>query len=376
MIELQATHAQAATFRLRRQGLTRSFATPEQAVEALVAVQCQMPSACRQALAVRCPGFGRDAWDQLLYERRSVVRTWANRGTVHLLPTATRDKVLAALWRRDGKPAGGWWTNLPISDDLRENIVAAMLAALADGPLDRDPFKEAVNANLPAEAHGAARELWSPLLQYATRTGRVCFGPPNGQQVTFVRVDQWVGPATEEDPDEARAWLAEQFLRTYGPAQVRDMAYWTGLRSADCIHAVKTLGDAVVTVEVDRTKELLLAEDADELVATEAERSAVLVPHFDNYVLWRKSKGDLVDEAWHPEVWRKAAWVAPVAVVDGRVAGTWRVDRTASTASFTVAQFGSIPAAAKRRLCRAAGRRAELDGLSAEVIYEDASPSG
>ena len=48
-----------------------------------------------------------------------------------------------------------------------------------------------------------------------------------------------------------------------------------------------------------------------------------LLPSFDPYLLGHRDKSHLVDAAHYKRVYRKAGWLSPVVLVDGRVAGVW-----------------------------------------------------
>src|ERR1044071_2394894 len=66
----------------------------------------------------------------------------------------------------------------------------------------------------------------------AALQGDLCYGPPQGTQVTFVRPDQWLGSEGTEivhrdlTSEEALAEVFRRYLRAYGPATPHDFAQW------------------------------------------------------------------------------------------------------------------------------------------------------
>ena len=82
----------------------------------------------------------------------------------------------------------------------------------------------------------------------------------------YLARDAWLAGDPEPaapDPEAARAWLAGEYLRAFGPARVADFAWWSGLNgrpAADAIAAHETVdtGDGL----------LLRAEDLPEYEAT------------------------------------------------------------------------------------------------------------
>jgi len=77
-------------------------------------VQAQLPSGAEIALWARIRGLTRDDVERALWKDRSIVRTWAMRGTVHLLPADDLSVYVAAL-RDFAIGLGDVWT----LDELR-----------------------------------------------------------------------------------------------------------------------------------------------------------------------------------------------------------------------------------------------------------------
>ena len=56
----------------------------------------------------------------------------------------------------------------------------------------------------------------------------------------YVATEAWLGhPMVEEDPEESIRWLAEAYLRRYGPARIDDFAWWTGVPRRPAASALK-----------------------------------------------------------------------------------------------------------------------------------------
>jgi len=99
----------------------------------------------------------------------------------------------------------------------------------------------------------------------------------------YVATEAWLGrPLADADPEAALAWLADAYLRGYGPARVADFAWWSGVpkrRSAAAIAA----NDAV-----DLGGGLLLPADLAEAfgrVAPVDAEAVVLLPKWDAYTM-------------------------------------------------------------------------------------------
>lgn len=94
---------QALTWRMRRHHLIER--APREAMLDVVAriggVHAQVMSSAELTLHVRVDGLGREAVAEALWERRSLVKLWAMRGTLHLLPAAELDTWLGAFGTYD-----------------------------------------------------------------------------------------------------------------------------------------------------------------------------------------------------------------------------------------------------------------------------------
>ena len=60
---------------------------------------------------------------------------------------------------------------------------------------------------------------------------QLCFGPPQGQRVTFVHPDDWLGPQRPWEPAEALSEVARRYARAYGPVSGRQFREWFTSRS-------------------------------------------------------------------------------------------------------------------------------------------------
>lgn len=84
-------------FRVRRSGLVEPFASPQETARRLLGVQAQLPAAATLALfnrTRRCTVSGIEA---ARLERRTLVRFWGQRNTVHLHATADWPLLHAAF---------------------------------------------------------------------------------------------------------------------------------------------------------------------------------------------------------------------------------------------------------------------------------------
>lgn len=365
------TPAQLRRYRLARHHLLAPADSPVAAAGAILGAQAQVAVAGALQLAVRCGGTV-EAVEQALWRTRSLVKVWTVRGTVHYLPAELWSCFAAAL-RDDGERQLAAWMRRAEVDPARvEAVIAALVDSLADGPLERGALADAVVARLDESWRWLIEHSWGGLVRVAVRRGQVCFGPPNGQRVTFVLAEQWLGPFTLPDESTARRELLRRYLRAYGPATARDFACWTGGQAAAAKAAFAALADELLEVTVDGQRLSLLAADAGELQRAEEALPVRLLPHFDPLLLGHRERDWIIDPAQLRQVSRAAGWIAPVLLVDGRVAATWGYERRADRLSVTLEPLGDLPRPAVRAAEAEAERLAAAMGLAAEVGVDGA----
>jgi hypothetical protein len=199
----------------------------------LLAIQAQDPRGARLAIRARTRGVTAADVDRALTEERSLVLTWLNRGTLHLvaaedypwLQALTTPPLMTANARRLAQEG--------VAPAMAERAVDVVRRALADeGPLARNALRERLMA---ADVVVAGQALVHVLFR-ASLEGLVVRGPMIGRQHAYVLVHDWLpdgGLAGSVSRDIALAELARRYLAGHGPADERDLARWAGLPLRD-----------------------------------------------------------------------------------------------------------------------------------------------
>ncbi|MEW5932639.1 MAG: crosslink repair DNA glycosylase YcaQ family protein, partial [Bacillota bacterium] len=155
---------------------------------------------------------------------------------------------------------------------------------------------------------------------------------------------------------EAGPTVLRWYLRSYGPATWQDFAAWAGIPVREAVSLAGGLGNEVVEVSVEGRRSYLLREDLAAVRAAEIRGRVVrLLPSFDPYLLGHHEKDHLVSNAHYKRVFRKAGWLSPVVLVDGRVAGVWSHKRSGRTLRVTVEPFGDLPPRVREQIVAEAG---------------------
>jgi uncharacterized protein YcaQ len=339
-LQLNPSRDRLLAARMRAQRLDGRARDPAELVRALGGVQAQEPNAAALSVRARTAGLDRAALDRALGEERSVVRTWAMRGTIHLV--ASDD----ARWLHDllaplampGQMRALDVLGVPDAD--RPRAVQTIRAALADGPLTRAKLCERLErAGIDTAGQKAAH-----LPRLAALQGHVCFGPRRGAKDTYVLTDDWL-PATRRvlERDAALAELARRYVGAYGPADVRDLAAWSGLPVRDARRAFEAIGDELRETGGDLA---ILTRDAQRLLdASPPDPPLVrLLPAFDTYLLGYRDRSLAVPDEHARQVWPGGGIIRPTVVANGRAVGAWRLKRGGTRVRVEIEPFDAAAA--------------------------------
>jgi hypothetical protein len=288
---------------------------PVEVTRRLLAVQGQDPRGARLTIRVRSSGLTAADVDRALSQDRSLLITWVNRGTLHLvasedypwLHALTAPTIAANNARRLAQEG--------VSPAAAEKGLATIERALAgEGPLTRMQLRERI------EAAGVRTEGQAliHLLLLASLRGAIVRGPMIGSQQAFVLVHDWLGEPAPVDRDSALAELARRYLAGHAPADERDLAKWAGLPLRDV-----RAGLASIASE--------LRERPDGLLEL-ARRSSpapppppLLLGPFDPLLLGWRSREELLGE--NQQIVTTNGLFRPFALLDGRAVATWALAR-------------------------------------------------
>lgn len=198
--------------------------------ERLLAIQAQDPRGARLAVRARTAGLTAADVDRELNDR-SLLISWLNRGTLHLIRSEDYPLLHALTTPQLATASARRLSQEGVSPAAAKRAVAVVAAALAsEGPLSREQLQERIaSAGVRTEGQALVHILFR-----ATLDGLVVRGPMIGGRHAFVLVDDWLGQPRRVERKRALGELARRYLRGHGPAEDRDLAKWAGI----------TLGDA------------------------------------------------------------------------------------------------------------------------------------
>ncbi len=230
--------------RLTSQGIAGApFRSVETVAERVLAIQAQDSRGARLAVRVRSEGLTAADVDRALTEDRSLVVSWLNRGTLHLVRSEDYGwlhQLTTPRFAKANETRLGQEGVTPSQAERGAELITRLLAE--NGPMSRQELRRELEA---ADVPVAGQALIH-LLMLATRRGLILRGPMRGREQLFVRVQDWLGPQPDVDRAAALAELARRYLAGHGPADERDLAKWSGLTLTDARAGLRTIAAELI----------------------------------------------------------------------------------------------------------------------------------
>jgi hypothetical protein len=315
-------------------------------VVAFGAMQAQEYRSALWAVGLRLANATESDIDQALASA-AIVRTWALRGTLHLV--AAQD----VRWMLDlvapGVTAGsaGRRRQLGIDDLALEVSRGVLEEALSDGgTLTRD------DAFVLLERAGirTTGQRGIHILRHLSLEGLLVQTAFTGRQATFALLDAVIPQATAWSREESLGELAWRYFSSHGPATLRDFGWWSGLRAAEARTGTELVAGRLASEKIGDTVHWMPIMPS---TPQSTGRIVRVLPGFDEYILGYADRRDALDDVASARIIRNGMF-RPAIVVDGRAIGTWRPG-TGTRASSVAEVFSSLDHETSRALGAALG---------------------
>ena len=337
---IKMTRTEARRLRLRSQHLAARAATGvANVVRDIAAVQAQDTLAEALAVRVRTECTAMSDVEHAREKQRSTVRTWAMRGTLHLLPAQDVRWILRLVGSTMIRKFQRRHRELGLTPEVYSRAVDVMSQALEEhGALTRRQIAERwAEHGLPAEGQGVPH-----LLCRASLEGIICFGPTVHGKATHVLLDSWLDD--ESDVVDPGPELVRRYLLAYGPATLEDYGTWSGLPVTEVRNAFDSIADELLKVHVAGTPMWMPRSHTEVLDVTWAdERPAIkMLGAFDPYLLGYRTRDLGVGAELLRRVHPGGGIIRPTILVDGRAIATWTRKRSGRKLSIAVSPFEAL----------------------------------
>ncbi|PPJ08591.1 hypothetical protein C5E51_15425 [Nocardia nova] len=336
MRSITVAQRRARLARRHRLAVASRGTDPADIADSMVALHATDPATVFLAVGARTRGLAPADVEHALYEDRSLLRLLAMRrtmfvapvGMVPVLQAAVADALAIKQRRAYGKylaqavegDIDAWLAD--VADETHRELLARGSATGAQLSAAVPRLRTQVDT-APGKPYSKPTNITTWVLLILGCDGLIVRGRPNGgwtsSQYTWAPREAWL-PADAEPIalDAARAELARRWLRSFGPAPVEDLTWWTGWTKTD---VRKTLSSLDLTeVDLDGRPGVMLSDDTDP--EPETEPWAALLPALDPTPMgWQSRDWFLGPHA--PALFDTNGNIGPSIWVDGRIVGGW-----------------------------------------------------
>lgn len=339
-----ADHRRLSRLRLVAQGITaRDEGRPADvasAARAMLATQAQDHHGTLWALGLRTASATRDDVEAA-YRSGTIVRSWPQRGTLHVVAADDLDWMLRLTGERMIRAAAGRHRRLGLEEaDFRRAAAIARDQLSGGQQLSRTELLGVIAANGVVIAGQRGAHLLVRLAQ--ERLLVVC-----GQH-SWALLEEWVPAPRRLEPAAALAEHALRYFTSHGPATAADYAWWSSLTLTQARAGAAAVRDQLDEIEVGGTRYLLRPGLAG------ADPDVHLLPGFDEYLLgYRDRRAPLADRPLEVVVPGGNGMFLSTVVVGGEVRATWRRVGSGAAARIELHELDALSPTARRRLARA-----------------------
>jgi hypothetical protein len=319
----------------RQMLLRRADASVDEALERLVGMQAQAPNPPYLGLWTRLDGFRLEDLAQRIRDRRAV-RIALMRSTIFLV--TARDclalrPVLADALRSWAMGVHG--KGLPGVD--LDALAAAGRALAEEAPRTFHELGALLAERWPHADPSALGNMVRNLVPLVQVPPRGLWGESG--PAAHTTAEAWLGRTLDAEPSVDAMVL--RYLAAFGPATARDAQHWSGLERLGPV--LDRLRPRLRTFRDGRGAELFDLPDAPRPEAA-TPAPVRFLPEFDNVLLSHADRARIITEERRKRVFTVNGIIRPTILVDGFVAGMWKMERERGVATLLIQPFEPLSA--------------------------------
>jgi hypothetical protein len=330
--------------------LERATIPASDAIERLVGMQAQVPMDPYIGLWTRLEDFDPEELAGLL-TRRKVVRASLMRATIHLVTARDMRKLRPLM---EPVIQRMFWTGSPFGRAIQgvdtDALVATVRQLIEERPRTRAELRPLLSERWPDHDSDALSAIGYllPVVQV----------PPRGVwsrsgQATWTTAESWLGRPLDAAPSIDD--LVLRYLAGYGPAAVMDIQAWCGLTKLK--EVVERLGPRLRVIRDEDGRELFDVRDAP-LPDPDTPAPVRFLPEYDNSLLGYKDRTRMIGTEERRRLDSDILGNFSTFLVDGFVAGRWKLSRERNGARVTLEPVVRLSASARASLTDEGGQLA------------------
>ncbi len=274
-------------------------------VKGLCGVQAQFLSHALHGLSIRCTKVNTDG----------LVKSWTNRGTMHLFSVDDLPLFLHEGRTHFLRPVDTLESDAYVSADRKAYFSDLIVDAVAQGMDEREALKAVCeNAGMTERESQSLFDPWGGTIRALCEAGRIC------HKVQEKKAYQ-LCPAFEPMAAEpAQLELARRYFTHFGPATVKDAAYFFGATQSKVKFFLKQL--PVIETAYDSKSYFYI----DNGLSSDVFPACLFLTGFDQLMLgYEKTESLFLPKEHMRDIFHLAGIVRPAILVNGTVVGWWNL---------------------------------------------------
>ena len=291
------------------------YKSPSELVTWMGALQAQDYTGAKWSIGLRILGITDKNVEKAL-KNKSIVRTWAFRGTLHFVSSSDLLWILDILSPHIISRNNRRYKQLNLDDETLSKSNDILYNALADvNQLSRTELRDI----LKQEGISTEGQRTAYMLQRASLDGLICQSVMKRNNPTYISTKGFT--KSKIGIKEGLIELARRYFDSHGPATLKDFVWWSGLLVKDArtgLNAIKS-----------KLKKEIINGQTYWMPSISNKRPAMptvnILPAFDEYLLSYKDRSASING---PELKNQLTPTngrfRSTIVIDGRVEGTWK----------------------------------------------------
>ena len=274
-------------------------------VKGLCGLQAQYLSHAPHGLSIRCDAV----------QTEGLVKSWTNRGTMHLFSADDLPLFLHEGRSHFLRPVDMLSDDAYMNADRKAYFADVILHGIAEGIDRRDDLKVLCEARGMTESEAkSAFDPWGGLIRALCESGNIC------HKVQEQKAFMLCPPFEPMDESGAHLELLQRYFTHFGPATVKDAAYFFGMTQAQVKSYLRQLPVSTAMLN----GKLFYYIDAG--IHDRNLPECLFLAGFDQFLLGYEKRESLVLPQEHlREIYNLAGIVRPAVLVNGQVAGWWNL---------------------------------------------------
>ena len=274
-------------------------------VKDLCGVQAQFLGHALHGLSIRCNEVSTEG----------LIKSWTNRGTMHLFSVVDLPLFLHEGRTHFLRPVDTLESDAYITAARKAYFADLIVAAVAQGIDQREDLKAVCEqAGMTESESQSLFDPWGGTIRALCEAGRIC------HKVQEKKAYQLCPAFEPMEPEPARLELARRYFTHFGPATIKDAAYFFGTTQTKVKSWLKQLPVAETDLDGKSYFYIDNGSPSGELPA------CLFLAGFDQLMLgYEKTESLFLPREHMREIFNLAGIVRPAILVNGTVVGWWNL---------------------------------------------------